>query len=75
MAQSVKRPTLFGSGHDLKVLGFASHIRLSAFSTETALDPVSPSLSLLISARALSVSKINIKKTNKNKTKIFFHIK
>ena len=46
MAQSVNLPTLdLGSGYDLTVCEFKPCIGLSAISTETALDPLSPSLS------------------------------
>ena len=34
----------FGSGHDLKVPEFKSHIRFTAVSAEPASDPLSPSL-------------------------------
>ena len=46
MAQPVKRPTLgFGSGHDLMVCEFESHVRLYVESVEPAWDFLSPSLS------------------------------
>ena len=49
MAPLVKRPTPgFGSGHDLMVREFESHIRLGADSAEPAWDSLSPSLSLKI---------------------------
>ena len=47
VAQSVEYLTPdFGSGHDLMVCEFKPHIRLSAVSTEPAVDPLSSSLSL-----------------------------
>ena len=46
-AQSVKCPTLdLCSGHELAVHAFGSCIKLSAFSAEPALDPLSPPLCL-----------------------------
>ena len=43
VAPSVEQPTLsFGSGQDLMVHGFESHIRFHADSTEPAWDPLPP---------------------------------
>ena len=54
MAQSVERPTLdLGSGYDLTVHGFEPHVGLYADSVEPASDPISPSLSLSLSATSL----------------------
>ena len=72
----------FGSGRDLGVCGFKPHVRLSALSTEPALDPLSSSLfcpspayaharSL---ARSLSLSKINVYKKNfAFSVRMYFH--
>ena len=54
VAQSVKPPTSFGSGHDLTVREFEPCIGLSAVSTEPVLDPLShpsPTLSLFLSLK------------------------
>ena len=65
MAQSVKRPTLdLGSGHDLTVCEFRSHIGLCADGVELAWGslslPLSLCPSLLVCAVSLSLSpKIN----------------
>ena len=64
MAQSVKVLTLdFDSGHDLTVHGFEPHVRFCADSSESeAYFTFCVSLSLYPSpARALSLSKINVK--------------
>ena len=50
----------FSLGHDLMVHEFEPRVRLCANSSETASDPLSPSLSLCSSpARSLHLSKIN----------------
>ena len=54
----------FGSGHDLTVCEFESHIGLFAVSTEPASEPLFPSL-CSSPACNLALSKINIKKTLK----------
>ena len=53
----------FGSGHDLLVHEFEPHIRFSAFGTEPALDPLSPSLS----APTLLMLALKINELLKNK--------
>ena len=61
MAQPVKCPTLdFGSGHDLTVREFESHVRLWADSAEPAWDSLSPSLAappVLSLALSLKINK------------------
>ena len=63
----------FGSGHGLAVREFEPHVRLSAVSTEPALDPLAPSLSVppLLFSLSLSLSKINkhLKKLRKRENK------
>ena len=56
---SVGEASGLGSGHDLTVCEFEPRIGLSAVSVEPASDPVSLSLSPLLSSCFLSVSKIN----------------
>ena len=55
VAQSVERMTLgFGSGRDLMVPGFKPYVGFCTDSVEPAWDSLSPSLSALFPARALS---------------------
>ena len=66
VAQSVKYPTLdFGSGDDLTVHEFESHVELWADSMEPAWDFLTPSLSLSLFC-SCSLSNISKNKTIKN---------
>ena len=57
----------FSSGHDLTVREFEPHIGLTAVSPELAWDPLSSPLSAPPQlAHALSLTKINIKKSQRN---------
>ena len=59
----------FGSGHDLAVREFEPHVRLSAVSTEPALDPLAPSLSVPPLLFSLSLSLKNKQTFKKIKEK------
>ena len=71
VAQSVEHLD-FRSGHDLMFYEFEPYTGLFTVSAEPALDPVSPSLSLFLSATcalSLSLSKINKHQKNKKEKK------